>query len=65
MRRRDEAASEFEQSVDAARGSAVLYELALSLRAQEVLRGASAEDGEAQRLLDALEVSSLPHVPTG
>ena len=62
---RDAAESEFEKSVAVARGSATLYELALSLRAQEILRGASVEDGEAQRLLDALEVISVPDVPTG
>ncbi len=62
---RDAAESEFEKSVEVARGSATLYELALSLRAQEILRGANVEDGEAQRLLDALEVVSLPDVPTG
>ena len=53
------------QSVDAARVSDALYELALSLRADEVFRGTSTDDGEAQRLFDALQVSSLPHVPTG
>jgi len=61
---RDAAASEFGKSVEVARESATLYELALSLRAQETLGGGSGEDGEAQRLLDALEVVSLPGVPT-
>ena len=62
---RDAAELEFEKSVAVARASATLYELALSLRAQEILRRASVEDGEAQRLLDALEVIALPDVPTG
>ena len=61
----DAAASEFEKSVEVARASDTLYELALSLRAQETLRGTHEKDSEAQRLLDALEISSLPNVPTG
>jgi tetratricopeptide (TPR) repeat protein len=60
---RDAAESEFGKSVEVARESATLYELALSLRAQETLSGARVEGGEAQRLLDALEVVSLPDVP--
>jgi hypothetical protein len=65
LHRRDDAAAEFRQSIEAARGGSALYELALSLRAEETLRGASSESGEAQRLLDALQVFSLPPVPTG
>jgi class 3 adenylate cyclase/tetratricopeptide (TPR) repeat protein len=63
--RRDDAAEEFRQSVEAARGGSALYELALSLRAEETLRGASSKDDEAQHLFEALQVSSLPTVPTG
>jgi len=33
------------------------------LRAEEQVRGAPPEAGEAQRLLDALQVSELPDVP--
>ncbi len=64
LHERDAAESEFTKSVDTARGSSTLYELALSLRAQETLRGIIVEDGEAQRLLEALEVVFLPDVPT-
>jgi class 3 adenylate cyclase/tetratricopeptide (TPR) repeat protein len=65
LQRGDDAAREFAASIEAARSASALYELALSLRAEEVLRGKSAGDGEAQRLLDALDVSCLPDVPTG
>jgi tetratricopeptide (TPR) repeat protein len=64
-RRGDDAAREFEQSIEAARGASALYELALSLRAREISRGDGAGEGEAQRLLNGLEVTSLPDVPTG
>jgi tetratricopeptide (TPR) repeat protein len=62
--RRDKAEREFEQSVEAARSADALYELALSLRAEETLRGEAGHDGEAQRLLDALNVTCVPNVPT-
>jgi class 3 adenylate cyclase/tetratricopeptide (TPR) repeat protein len=65
QQRRDAAAVEFNQSVDAARSSGALYELALSLRAEEILEGAPADDGEAARLLEVLQVETLPDVPTG
>jgi hypothetical protein len=65
QRRNDEAAVEFQQSVDAARSSGALYELALSLQAAEVLHGTTVTDGEAERLLEALDVSTLPNVPLG
>jgi class 3 adenylate cyclase/tetratricopeptide (TPR) repeat protein len=65
LHRRDDAEAEFMESVEAARVTDALYELALSLRAEEVFRGTRTDDGEAQRLFDALQVSSLPHVPTG
>ena len=65
QQRGDDAAREFGESIEAARGANALYELALSLRAVEVLRGESAENREAQRLLDALDVTSIPIVPTG
>jgi class 3 adenylate cyclase/tetratricopeptide (TPR) repeat protein len=59
------AKSQFGKSVEIARESATLYELALSLRAQESLDGSDvAEEGEAQGLLDALEIVALPNVPT-
>ena len=61
--RTDDAAREFAESIEAARSSNALYELALSLRAAEILDGASAEGGEAQRLLDALQVSCVQDVP--
>ena len=64
LRRLDEAAREFEESIEEARGASVLYELALSLRAYEALRGESTDGGEAQHLLDDLEVTCLPEVPT-
>jgi class 3 adenylate cyclase/tetratricopeptide (TPR) repeat protein len=63
MHRREEAVQEFERSVVAARSVTALYELALSLRAEEIVRGAPPDGGEAQRLLDALHVSWLPDVP--
>jgi tetratricopeptide (TPR) repeat protein len=64
LQRRDEAALEFEASIKEARSASALYELALSLRAYEVLRGESGDGREAQHLLDALEVTCLPQVPT-
>jgi tetratricopeptide (TPR) repeat protein len=63
--RADDAEREFEQSVEAARSADALYELALSLRAEQVLQGDAADDGEAQQLLDALQVTCVPNVPTG
>jgi class 3 adenylate cyclase/tetratricopeptide (TPR) repeat protein len=63
LRRPDEAAHEFERSIEAAREGDALYELALSLRAQERLRGAPAEAGEAQRLFEALQVTCVSEVP--
>ena len=65
LHRRDAAAAEFEQSVEAARRGDAVYELALSLRAEEVVRGRGSDADEAQRLFDALQVSSLPDVPIG
>jgi tetratricopeptide (TPR) repeat protein len=65
VQRRDEAEREFARSVEAARSADALYELALSLRAEEVLRGEAADDAEAQRLLDALNVTCVPNVPIG
>ena len=46
LRQPDDAAQEFEQSIEAAREGDALYELALSLRAQEGLRGETVEAGE-------------------
>jgi class 3 adenylate cyclase/tetratricopeptide (TPR) repeat protein len=63
LRRPDEAADEFQRSIEAARAGDALYELALSLRAQERLRGAPAEASEAQRLFEALQVSCVSEVP--
>jgi class 3 adenylate cyclase/tetratricopeptide (TPR) repeat protein len=65
QQRGDEAAREFETSIEAARNADALYELALSLRADEILRGPGASDGEAQRLLDALQVACVQEVPLG
>ena len=65
LQRYDDAATEFERSIDAARAGDALYELALSLRAAEILRGASSDGGEAERLFEAMQVSTLPEVPTG
>lgn len=62
--RDDDAAREFEQSIEGARSASALYELALSLRADELLRGSSVADGEAQRLLESLQVACLPEFPT-
>jgi tetratricopeptide (TPR) repeat protein len=64
LRRLDEAALAFEKSIEEARSASVLYELALSLRAYEALRADSTDGGEAQHLLDELEVTCLPEVPT-
>src|SRR5262249_1976959 len=61
--RSEEAEWEIDQSIEAAREGDALYELALSLRAQERLHGARAEDGEAQRLLEALHVTCVSEVP--
>ena len=59
LQRYDDAATEFERSIDAARAGDALYELALSLRADEILRGASSDGGEAERLFEAMQVSSF------
>jgi len=63
LRRPDDAEREFEQSIEAARAGEALYELALSLRAQQRLRGEPVEAGEAQGILDALQVSCVSEVP--
>jgi tetratricopeptide (TPR) repeat protein len=63
LARTDDAVQEFERSISEARSASALYELALALRAEETVRGAPPERGEAQRLLDALQVSRLPDVP--
>jgi tetratricopeptide (TPR) repeat protein/class 3 adenylate cyclase len=63
LQRIDDAVQEFERSIAEARSASALYELALALRAEEQVRGAPPEAGEAQRLLDALQVSELPDVP--
>jgi len=63
LQRPEDAAQEFEQSIEAAREGDALYELALSLHAQERFCGAAVEDGEAQRLFEALQVSAVPEVP--
>jgi len=61
--RRDDAAREFERSIEAARSANALYELALSLHADHLRSADAAAADEAQRLLESLEVSSLPDVP--
>ena len=63
LQRRDDAVREFGHSIDAAREGDALYELALSLRAEEIVGDATADGGEAQRLLNALQVTRLPEVP--
>ena len=63
LHRPDDAAQEFEQSIEAAREGDALYELALSLRAQERFCGVTVDDGEAQRLFEAMQVLGLPEVP--
>jgi len=62
-RRPDDAAQEFEQSIQAAREGDALYELALSLHAQERSCDATAEGSEAERLFEALQVSAVAEVP--
>jgi class 3 adenylate cyclase/tetratricopeptide (TPR) repeat protein len=57
----DAAIAELERSIAAARASAALYELALSLRALDRLRGV--ESGEAQQLLDAMQVVEVAEPP--
>jgi class 3 adenylate cyclase/tetratricopeptide (TPR) repeat protein len=64
MHRADDAAREFADSIAAARSGEARYELALSLLAEEALRGKATADGEAQRLLHALNVTRVPTVPT-
>jgi class 3 adenylate cyclase/tetratricopeptide (TPR) repeat protein len=61
--RHEDAARNFAQSLDAARGGDALYEVALSLRAMSRLTGDAADAAEAQRLLEALHVVRVPDVP--
>jgi class 3 adenylate cyclase/tetratricopeptide (TPR) repeat protein len=63
LQRTDEAAAEFERSLDAARRAGALYEIALSLRAKGLMPGAEAVAAEAEQLLEALEVERVPEIP--
>jgi class 3 adenylate cyclase/tetratricopeptide (TPR) repeat protein len=57
------AARELEQSLRIAREGGMLYEEALTLEARARLTGAEEDAVEAQRILSALDVVSLPEVP--
>jgi class 3 adenylate cyclase/tetratricopeptide (TPR) repeat protein len=62
-RRPDDAAEEFERSIEAARSGGATYEVALSLQARARLRADSVEAAEALALLDGLDVVQVPEVP--
>jgi tetratricopeptide (TPR) repeat protein len=61
--RGEEAAAEFDQGLEAAKGVDALYEIALLLSARSVLPDRSEDAAEATSLLEALEVVRLPEVP--
>jgi tetratricopeptide (TPR) repeat protein len=63
MHRVDDAAREFDRSIEVAQRVGALYEVALSLRARALVRGSEADASEARKLLDALDVARLPDVP--
>jgi tetratricopeptide (TPR) repeat protein len=63
VQRPDEASREFERSLEAAKRAGALYEIALSLRAKSLIRGAESAATEGQQLLEALEVEHVPEVP--
>jgi ATP/maltotriose-dependent transcriptional regulator MalT len=63
MHRVDDAAREFDRSIEVAQRIGALYEVALSLRARALVRGSEADASEARKLLDALDVARLPDVP--
>jgi class 3 adenylate cyclase/tetratricopeptide (TPR) repeat protein len=67
LQRPDDAAGEFDRSLDAAKRAGALYEIALSLRAKALARGAEPDAAEAaaesQKLLEALEVVQVPEIP--
>ena len=66
LRRRDDAAREFEQSVEAAREGDALYELALSLRARgDPPRGVAWMTARRSASSTRCRSSTLPDVPTG
>jgi hypothetical protein len=62
--RPEQAANEFQESIEAARSGAALYELALSLRAEAKLRRVPV-DGEAEQLFEALQISAVTEAPDG
>lgn len=64
LQRQDDASREFGRSIDAAREGDALYELALSLRAEEILQGTPTDGGEAERLFEAMQVAMLPKMPS-
>jgi class 3 adenylate cyclase/tetratricopeptide (TPR) repeat protein len=61
--RPEEAATEFDQGLEAAKSVDALYEIALLLSARSVLPDRSEDAAEATSLLEALEVVRLPEVP--
>jgi tetratricopeptide (TPR) repeat protein len=63
VRRPDEASRAFDRSLEAARQAGALYEIALSLRAKGLFRGAEAEAAEAERLLEGLQVERVTEIP--
>ena len=62
-RRPDDAAREFELSLEAARSGDALYEVALSLQARAHVRDDPRDAAEAQALLAALQVVQVPEIP--
>jgi class 3 adenylate cyclase/tetratricopeptide (TPR) repeat protein len=63
MQRPDEASREFDRSLEAARQAGALYEIALSLGAKGLGRGAEAAAAESQKLLEALQVERVAEIP--
>jgi len=63
VHRPDEASRAFDRSLEAARRAGALYEVALSLRAKGLFRGAEAEAAEAEKLLAELQVERVTTIP--
>jgi class 3 adenylate cyclase/tetratricopeptide (TPR) repeat protein len=61
--RPDGASKEFDRSLEAARRAGALYEIALSLRARSLVRGAETEAAEAEKLLETLQVERVTAIP--
>ncbi|MFL5958713.1 MAG: tetratricopeptide repeat protein [Gaiellaceae bacterium] len=59
----DEAAKELDLGLEEARRVGAPYEIALLLSARSALTGVSGDGGEAQALLEPLEVIRVPEVP--